>query len=73
MSTKVDGALDPHQERAVAVAAKVDPRTVRRFLAGGRQAGPVRDAVKAALVDLGHGALVPQPRDGETPQPEAKR
>jgi hypothetical protein len=51
--------LDPHQERAVAVAASVDPRTVRKFLQRARQARPVQNAIREALVKLGHGALVP--------------
>jgi hypothetical protein len=46
--------LPAHQERAVSVAAGVDPRTVRKVLAGlPVRSGLVRERIEKALRDLG--------------------
>jgi hypothetical protein len=48
MSTK----LTPHEERAVAVKAGTDPRTVRKFIAGGSMRSTTSARVAEALRDL---------------------
>lgn len=45
--------LSAHVKRAVAVEAKVDPRTIDRFMAGERVQPMNGDRVRAALVALG--------------------
>jgi hypothetical protein len=44
--------MTPHEERAVAVRAGVDPRTVRAYLAGRPQRSTVAARVAAALREL---------------------
>ena len=44
-----DGRLSDQDVKRVAAEANVDPRTVRRALAGSRQSAVVRAAVAAAL------------------------
>lgn len=48
-----DGRLSPHEERAVAVRAGVDPRTVRAYLAGRSQRSTVAARVAEALRAMG--------------------
>jgi hypothetical protein len=45
--------LSAHEERAVAVAACADPRTVRRVVAGEHVCSTTRARVEAALRELG--------------------
>lgn len=56
--------LPPHEERTVAVKAQVDPRTVRRVLAGESVRPMVRDRVVDALRSLGYGAMLGPTREG---------
>lgn len=57
--------LTAHDERALAVAAMVDPRTVRRALAGARVQPMALDRIRAALDARGLAHLLPD--DGVTP------
>lgn len=50
--------LDGHQERAVAVAAGCDPRTVRSYLDGRRVYSTTAARIAAALRKAGHAQLV---------------
>jgi hypothetical protein len=50
---KKTAKLPAHRERAVAVEAAVDPRTVRRFIAGEDVRPMVRERIERALVRLG--------------------
>lgn len=47
-------ALTPHEVRVVAVEAHCDERTVRRYMRGDRMWGCTREAVRRAMVKLGH-------------------
>lgn len=60
--------LSPHAERALAVAAGVDPRTVRAFLAGRKQHSTTAARIERALRELN---LTPvgDPRPATEPQP----
>lgn len=52
------GILPAMTVARVAVAASVDPKTVTRYLRGGRVLETTRLAVEAALTAAGHGRLV---------------
>lgn len=61
-----NAAFSPHEIRAIAVKAMVDPRTVRRFLSGGRQPALVASRVRDALAALRPGAVSPSPAPSST-------
>lgn len=54
--------LSPHDERAVAVKAGVDPRTVRAYLEGKPQRSTAKARIQEALEGLG---LASAPRTAE--------
>jgi hypothetical protein len=56
--------LPEHQVRALSVAAEVDPRTIKRYLAGAATQGLQRDRVERALQAAGLERLL-----REQPQP----
>lgn len=55
--------FSPHDVRAIAVHAKVDPRTVRRFLEGWGAKSSLEDRIMLAIIDLGWRLRVPVERD----------
>jgi hypothetical protein len=57
-------AIPAHQLRAISVAANVDPRTIRRVVAGKPTAGCVRARIVEAIRAAGFGHLVHE--DDET-------
>ena len=54
--------LSPHDERAVAVKAGVDPRTIRAYLEGKPQRSTAKARIREALEALG---LAVTPRTAE--------
>jgi hypothetical protein len=52
--------LTAHEERAIAVSACVDPRTVRRFVAGERVTSTCAARIELALRALGRDDLNPR-------------
>ena len=54
-------AISAHEARVISAAAAVDPRTVIRFLRGGRVASTCRARIVAALLEHGLGHLIPKP------------
>jgi 2-hydroxychromene-2-carboxylate isomerase len=62
MHTASAPRLSPHDERAVAVKAGVDPRTVRAYLEGKPQRSTAKARIQEALEALG---LAGAPRTAE--------
>jgi hypothetical protein len=56
--------LTPHQEREIAVAAAVDPRTVRRYLSGRDIRSTCRVHIEHALIAMGRTDIVCPDRRG---------
>lgn len=58
----IDGVmakLKPHEIRSIAVAAMVDPRSVRKAIEGAPLAHLTSERIKAALIRLGRVDLLP--------------
>lgn len=59
--------LTPHEIRSIAVAAMVDPRSVRKAIAGAPLAHLTTERIKAALAQLGRADLLSGPTNYSTP------
>jgi hypothetical protein len=60
----IDTNMSAHETRRIAVAACVDPRTVRRVLAGKPVTSTTQARVNQALKRLGYSAEVPEEAGG---------
>lgn len=58
--------LTPHELRAVSVAAAIDPRTVRRYLAGHLVRPSSKTRIVRALRELGFSTLIQRELPGVT-------
>jgi hypothetical protein len=56
--------LTPHEEREIAAAAAVDPRTVRRYISGREVRSTCRAHIERALINLGRTDIVCSDRSG---------
>ncbi len=65
---EVMAKLTPHEIRSIAVAAMVDPRSVRKALAGQPLADLTVERIRSALAKTGRSGLLPASTGPNTPQ-----